>query len=723
MATNPEQVGSIKVKGLFDDSYESAVEDIIEDLEVPSDDDDEEEQREELSNLAAYVKACFEKSENARSSIEDRWLDALRQYKGIHPEDVLSRISPNRSRAFRRITRNKVKTMDSRLSDLLFPNNGDKNWSISPTPLPDLSEAKMEAIVQLYYQDTGEMISVEDLRVMMQDVAKDQSSKMTKVIEDQLAELKYHEIMRNVIHSGHVYGTGVLKGPLVTIAENKQYYKKIKNKGKDKWILQEYDAITPFVEHVRVWDIYPDMEATSLSEARYVIQRRKMDKHQVIGLSKRSDFDAEVITGFLADNSSGNYTKKSFETSLSSLGDISTDSLEWQPYSGSVSEGGSQGYNSSEKKYELLEFWGYVDATDLAEMGVEIPEDKIGYIELAANIWTLDNKVVKASLSPMEGVKWPYFFYYYDKDETSIFGEGIPDVIKDDQAVVNSALRMILDNAAIAAGPQIEVNMNLLAELEDPTDIYPFKVWPRTGDGPDANAQCIRPLTFPSYTGELANIMQLGETGADEASAIPKYMWGEGSGSVARTASGLSMLMGSANIAIKDQVKNFDEGITKPFITAMYYWNMQFNEDEDVKGDYAVVAKGSSSLIQKEVRSERLLQFANIAQSPMFASITHAAPLFREIAATLDFQDEDFIMSDQEIQQQQAQQQAEAEAAREERYMIVEAAREQGTSPEAMLDNLDRLRRELQEPFPTDGSSPESMMGQMQAQEMSGGAI
>lgn len=724
MATNVEKIGEDKVKSLFDSSYDTAIEKVITQFESPSKEDNQDTQREQVCHLAHHVVDCFNKSEAARLETESKWIDALRQYKGVYPDETISKISPNRSKAFRRITRNKVKTMDSRLSDLLFPSNGDLNWSIGPTPLPELSERKLNIILEMYYQDTGEMISPAELQVLMHDVAVDQATKMTRVISDQLAELKYHQIMRDVLHSGHVYGTGILKGPLVTISENKQYYKKVKTSGgKSKWILQEFDEITPFLEYVPVWDIYPDMDATNLSDCRYVIQRRKMDKHEIIGLAKRADFDAEVITGYLAKFSSGDYRKKNYETSLSTLGDITYagDSVITTSHGDTISTNSPRGYLTSEKRYEVLEYWGYVDAEDLEQMGVDIPCDKKGYMELAANVWVLGNKVIKASLSPIEGVKWPYFFYYYDKDETSIFGEGIPDVIKDDQAIVNTAMRMILDNAAISAGPQIEVNMDLVAELEDIQDIYPFKVWPRTGAGPDAQNRAIQFLDFPNYTGNLAQIMDIGSQGADESSAIPKYMWGEGSGNVARTASGLSMLMGSANIAIKDQVKNFDEGITKPFITAMYFWNMQYNEDEDIKGDYAVVAQGSSSLIQKEVLSERLMQFAQVASNPMFMSITHAAPLFREIAKALDFEDEGFVMTDEEIQAQQAQQQAEAEAAREERYMIVEAARREGTSPEAMLDNIDRLRREYQEPMPTSGDSPAGMMAQMEAQEQING--
>ena len=140
--------------------------------------------------MAAFVRDAYERSDSARKTIEETWLNALRQYKGIYSPEVLERMDPLRSKAFVRMTRTKVKTVDSRLSDLLFPANGDKNWGIEPTPIPQFSTQKEKAILELVSQEQGQQISSEQLYVLMQDEAKSQANKMSKVIEDQLAELK-----------------------------------------------------------------------------------------------------------------------------------------------------------------------------------------------------------------------------------------------------------------------------------------------------------------------------------------------------------------------------------------------------------------------------------------------------------------------------------------------------------------------------------------------------
>lgn len=661
--------------------FDKAVDDIIEELEVSSEEDKKDEP--ELVGLAAFIKDCFERSDSSRQAIEDNWLDDLRQYKGAYSEEILRKMHPHRSKAFVRMTRTKVKTVDSRLSDLLFPANGDRNWDITPTPIPEFSAKKMEALLSMWREESGQDVTSEEFQLLLQDEANKQARKMAKTIEDQLSESRYREIMRNVIHSGNLYGTGILKGPLVAIAENHQYYKSVNKNGKEKWLLEEKDSITPFIEYVRIWDVYPDMESDDISSCRYVIQRRKMDKHELVALAKRSDFSQSTIMDYLDENPNGDYKKKSFETTLSTLGDIVDSGISAE---------------STSKKYEVLEFWGYVDAQDLMEAGVEVPEDKKSLLELSANVWMLGDHIIKASLSPVEGIKWPYFFYYYDKDETSIFGEGIPSIMRDVQELINSAFRAMLDNAAISAGPQVEVNMDLMSEDEDLRDFYPFKVWVRTGVGQDASAPAIRMLDFPSYTGEFERMIEMFRNYGDEVTSIPRYMWGEASGSAARTASGLSMLMGSANVTIKDQVKNFDDGITKPFITAMYYWNMQFSTDEDIKGDYSVIAQGTSSLMAKEVRSQSLISFAQMTAAPADASIVKRPQLIRAIAESLDLDEDNLVMSDKEIEVQQQQQQQQQEQERQWMSEMVEVARSEGISPTALLDSLRLLRREIEEP-------------------------
>lgn len=629
-----------------------------------------------VDGLATRIKGIFDQRCRERNLWEQKWLSNLRQFKGEYDEDVLNNLHPNRSKAFMRSTRAKVKTMTSRLTDLLFPSTGDKNWDIAPTPIPETDPEQVQLMVMQYQEATGEMISPEDLNAAIRKQSEMASENMSKEIADQLTDLRYRDIIKSVIHSGCLYGTGVLKGPLIKLKKNKQYVQDANG----NWVMLSNESLTPFIEYVPLWDFYPDMSAKTIMNCHDIIQRHNMDKHRVIQLADRGDFDRDAINQYLVNSQTGNYEKKSHEIDLDAMGDVQTVS----------------GEHGKDRKYEVLEFWGYVDSYDLQQLGVDVPKEMEGLQELKANIWVLGDRVIKAAINPLEGMVWPYFLFYFDKDETSIFGEGIASLMKDVQELINASFRAMLDNAAISAGPQIEANVELLGPDEDPTEVYPFKVWLRTGSGVEAQTEAIRVHTLPSYTNEFMNMSSFIEKYADEVTTIPRFLQsGETQGGVSRTMGGLSMMYGNANISIKDQVKNFDDGITKPFISAMYDWNMQFNPKGSIKGDFEVQAKGTSSLVAKEVYMENLIQFANITGNPADQQYLNRKRLISEVAKALDVDDKNLLKSDEQVAQEQQAAMEQQRAQQQFDMQIIETARAGGISPDDLLNQLSMYREEL----------------------------
>ena len=115
-----------------------------------------------------------------------------------------------------------------------------------------------------------------------------------------------------------------------------------------------------------------------------------------------------------------------------------------------------------------------------------------------------------------------------------------------------------------------------------------------------------------------------------------------------RTASGMSMLLGASSLNVKTVVKNLDDFLLRPLGEAFFQWNMQFFEGGlDVKGDLEVKATGTNSLMQKEVRSQRLTMFLQTAQNPTIAPFVKISKLVSELAYSLDL-DPDEILNDPE---------------------------------------------------------------------------
>ena len=177
-------------------------------------------------------------------------------------------------------------------------------------------------------------------------------------------------------------------------------------------------------------------------------------------------------------------------------------------------------------------------------------------------------------------------------------------------------------------------------------EVYPGKVFRRQAGMP---GQSIYGLKFPNTAPENMMMFDRFRQLADEQTGIPSYSHGHtGVQSMTRTASGMSMLLGASSLNIKTVVKNLDDFLLKPLGEAYFQWNMQFFDGSlDVMGDLEVKATGTNSLMQKEVRSQRLTMFLQTAQSPAIAPFVKISKLVSELAYSLDL-DPDEILNDPE---------------------------------------------------------------------------
>jgi hypothetical protein len=653
-----------------------------------------------VRNIGTTLAAEFEANARKRQSLEDRWAKDLRQYLGVYDPEVLANLDENRSKVFLRLTKIKCDTMVARLIDLLFPASNEKNWNLEPSAEPSL-HPDMVASVALDMRETvmaqyaitleeatragkpappepkvpdekwirDQMTKGAELHPALKEKVDDACKSMSRQIEDQLGggvnRLSYREVSRAVMRQGMIYGTGVLKGPLV---ERRTLQKWQPNEA-GKWemaTIQERE-IKPFFEWVPVWRIFPDMEAKTKKEMRFIWQEYLLMQSDLLELAERPQFKAEVIEDYIRNHPHGDAAPRNYESTLHTLKEESA--------------GNSPDYVD---RYRVLERWGYLKGRDLAEAGVEIPENQMHRV-FAANVWILGTEVIKAVLSPLKGVVWPYHFFYYSQDETSIFGEGIATVMRDPQSALNASVRLMLDNAALASGPIIGVLLKYLSGDQDPDKITPWTVL-KFSKGEDIE-KALKVFEMPAYTEMFLALCKFFFDFTDEVTT-PRFISGSGSKvqGAGETASGLSMLMGSANINIKDLVKGWDDDITTPFLEALYNWNMQFSDDETVKGDFDVIATGTRSLIQKEILAEKLIKIAQLTADPRYRGRVKDDKFLAELFKSMDM-DSSLLRDDDEFEawnQQQMLAQATADA-RGKIEAAVAAAQARGLDPTALL--------------------------------------
>lgn len=614
----------------------------------------EEEDLEDYQGLGPRLQSLFREYKDARKDNEDEWLANFRQFLGQYDPDVLAKLTGSRSKIFVGLTRTKVMAAFSRIVDLLFQ-PGQNFFGIEPTPIPELDPIEMAEITK---QATGEVMEVsgavvptqvmdiinerkdeltDEMRAEVKRRAKLAAEEMTLLINDQLLEANAEQKMKEAIMESVIFGTGCIKGGTIRIDRTKRWKRSLVN-GVAAHALMVIEQVKPDVESVSIFDIYPDPYATSNHDLHGLFRRHVLTRRQFRDLKDLDGFDGDAIIQILTDSPRGNYVEEDHERIRREVANIKLQS----------------GPNN---RFEVLEYWGSINGQDLLDAGVELPKEAEEDAEFDANVWICDGVVIRATLNPIPDGRIPYNCFPYERNPHQFWGTGVPKMMRDSQQTMNAATRIFIDNAAIASGPLVEVNTDFLEAGEDPRDIHPWRVFLRSGGDPAAPA--VRFNQPIANAGGLTQIIELFRRFADETTSLPSYTHGDQGQSLNKTATGMSILMGNANVALKSTLKNVDDFLIVPLVQALYHWNMEWSDNAKAKGDLQIVARGSTSLIQREVRSQRLLQFLSLISNPIDMAIVKRKELLTEIAKSMDINPDEVLKTDKEleVEAQAAQQQ------------------------------------------------------------------
>jgi hypothetical protein len=623
-------------------------------------------------NLVGIIKDRFQKAEDARDSDEKRWLKSYENYRGLYNRGVRFRES-EKSRVFVKVTKTKVLAAFGQLVDVIFgtgkfpigisethmPEGEKENAYLdatNPTPglessTPDnignrIEDEPQENPYDIGYDGDGKVLKAgatygnglfeealenkaDALGLLKEGVsplpqaaelspAQKAARRMEKLVHDQIEESNGSAEIRNALLESALLGTGIIKGPFNF---NKKLHKWDTNEEGDR----EYNPLevrVPRIEFVSCWDFYPDPAATNIDECEFVVHRHKMNRSQLRQLRNMPYFDKDAIRECI--QMGPNYEEKDFENQLKD--DYSVD-------------------ESYAANFEVLEYWGIMDAEYAREVGIDLPDSVDDLDEVQINAWVSGTKLLRAVINPFTPYRIPYNAFPYERNPYNFFGIGVAENMDDSQQIMNGHARMAIDNLALAGSLVFDVDESALVGGQN-MEVYPGKIFRRQAGMP---GQSIYGLKFPNTAPENMMMFDKFRQLADEQTGIPSYSHGQtGVQSMTRTASGMSMLLGASSLNIKTVIKNLDDFLLKPLGESYFQWNMQFFEgDLDVIGDLEVKATGTNSLMQKEVRSQRLTMFLQTAQSPAIAPFVKVSKLVSELAYSLDL-DPDEILNDPE---------------------------------------------------------------------------
>ena len=622
-------------------------------------------EEDQQNNLVGIVKGRYYNAEEKRDLDERRWLRAYENYRGLYSKSVKFRDS-EKSRVFVKITKTKVLAAFGQLVDVIFGTGkfpiGIQETKIpegelesahldinNPQPgietsIPDDIGNRIENPYEVGYEGDGRTLkpgatfakgmfseSIEELvedqlvegfspipQALELSPAQEAARKMEKLIHDQIEESNGSSEIRNALLESALLGTGIVKGPF-------NFNKKL-----NKWVEDDngernyspLEVRVPRIEFVSCWDFFPDPAATNIEECEYIVHRHKMNKSQLRQLRNMPYFDEDAIRNALMDGP--NYVEKDYESQLKDDARVE---------------------DSYQSNFEVLEYWGIMDAEYAREVGIELSDEVDDLDEVQINAWVCGNRLLRAVINPFTPYRLPYHAFPYERNPYNFFGIGIAENMDDSQQIMNGHARMAIDNLAMAGSLVFDVDESALVGGQS-MEVYPGKIFRRQAGVP---GQSIHGIKFPNTAPENMMMFDKFRQLADEQTGIPSYSHGQtGVQSMTRTASGMSMLLGAASLNIKTVVKNLDDFLLKPLGEAFFQWNMQFFEGSlDVEGDLEVRATGTNSLMQKEVRSQRLTTFLQTAQSPAIAPFVKISKLVSELAYSLDL-DPDEILNDPE---------------------------------------------------------------------------
>ena len=605
-----------------------------------------------ILGLTAHLRACWDAARIAKKPIETIMLRAMRQRNGEYEADKLSEIrNQGGSEVYMMLTEVKCRAAESWLRDIML-DQGMPPWDLNPTTIPDLPpdtdreieqsfankviemlQARGQAPTQEEMSELREMIA-QNYRFRLLQEAQNRADRMKYKIEDQFEQGGWGEAFNELITDLVTFPSAFIKGPVVR-RQRVLGYTKAPN---GTTVVEATERLGPEFERVDPFRVYPEPGIRHINDG-YIFEHHHMSRMELADLIGVPGYDDDAIRKVLEVGNGQSWINEDVE--------LQKEEQERLFYA----------YNSPTEMYDALEFWGKVSGEMLRDWGLTSEEVPDTAREYDANVWVVGNYVIKAVLNYDPLGEKPYCKTSFIKQPGAFWGKAIPEIIEDIQNICNAAARSLVNNMAIASGPQVEVNLERIPPGEDITQLHPWKIWQTMNDPLGSSAPAVRFSQPDSRASELMGVYDRFSRLADDHSGIPAYIYGDtnvqGAG---RTASGLSMLMGSAGKGIRQVVMHIDNDVIHPVVKRQFVYNMRYDPDESIKGDVDIVPRGAINLAVKETVNVRRVEFLNATANPFDIEIIGTdgrAAILREVAKGLQMPVDEIVPSREKMSAEQ----------------------------------------------------------------------
>jgi len=497
--------------------------------------------------------------------------------------------------------------------------------------------------------------------------AKRRSDLMLEEIDDQLVTCGFQSEARDAISDAVKLGVGIIKGPVLGDRSKQQWAQRMAAEGGPiAYVLEQTESEAPSAHRVDPWSFFPDPDIRRVDDMDGIYERHLMNKGQLRKLAQRPGMDQDAIRDLLRAGPDSGATP-AYMADLNDLtgqtdGDVRDAFQVWE-YTGAIEA----------EDMEVLVAAFQTDEEDGAE-----PEEIDSLSEHIVRVFFCQGRTLSFALHPLDSGEPIYSVFTIRPDESTVFGFGVPYIMRHPQSILNGAFRMMMDNSGLSTGPQIVINKDQVTPEDGNWTITARKIWLRNSATAQPGVSPFETFNIPSNQAELANIINIAGEVIDEVTAMPSIAQGEQGVGITKTAQGMALLMNSANVSFRRIVKNYDDDITVPLIRRFYHWNMQFSAKDEIKGDYAVKARGSGVLLVREMQAQNLLMIAQLfGDHPVYGPMLKHAELLRSIFRAHMIAADEITLTDREYKQLMADQQSQTDPAAEANAKAAEIAEQE----------------------------------------------
>lgn len=579
------------------------------------------------------------------SDVEDRLINSYQLYAGQRDSqgnDSFDNVElpVAGSRAYTNIVRQITNDGAAQLGDLLFPND-DRNYGLKPLrlakpPLAIEAEPAVDSKSQPIVDAEGNQLTNAQAHIRRVERTKKKTSRMFAKVDMALISARYPTKARKVIADGAIYGTGILKGPLPIKNKKGRWAKKAAG----GYALNKDVPMGLDVLHVNPLDFFPDMSATEIDGVRYIWERSYLLAGELETAVETLGYKAEAANRLLDQG----------PMQINSDQDTVQEAK-----ASSVHEARATG------RFEQWQRHGFITSQQAEDLGIKkIPSGR----NHNAIITMCQGEMLKAVIVPYESDDPLYSIYCWDEDPLSIFGYGIPWLMQDQQRSYVSTWRMALDNGGMSAVPQLVIDKEGIEPVNGKWEITGGKEWYKTGENYSAEG-AKNPFEVHHIKQNLDQLFAMMDRCVADSyeitgvTRVNKTQQGLDNSPV--TLGATQIVQNNTSVSRRAQARRWDDNVTLGFITRVYDYFMQFEDDDDIKANMEVEPRGATVLLAKELTATNTIQLYQMTGNGQ-AEGSKGIAILRGIESAMQIPSGTYIESEDETDTRVAQEQEQAQA-------------------------------------------------------------